>query len=131
MSWRLGQSYSQDLRDRVLAAVAAGETIRQVAGRFGVSPSYVSKASARHRQTGETGARPQQSHRQQKLAPYADAIRAEVLARNDQSLEDLRRWLLTTHGVASSTGGMWNTLQRLGLTLKKSRSAPPSKNEPT
>jgi hypothetical protein len=41
MSWRRGQAYGQDLRDRVLAA--AGEPIRMVAARFGVSASYVSK----------------------------------------------------------------------------------------
>ena len=38
MSWRRGQAYGQDLRDRVLAV--AGDPIRVVAARFGVSPSW-------------------------------------------------------------------------------------------
>jgi hypothetical protein len=47
MGWRRGQSYGQDLRERVLAAV--GEPIRAVAARFAVSPSYVSKVQSRMR----------------------------------------------------------------------------------
>lgn len=37
MSWRSGQSYSQDLRDRVLRAVDGGMPVRQAAPMFGVS----------------------------------------------------------------------------------------------
>ncbi len=47
MGWRLGQAYGQDLRDWVLAM--SGASICEVAARFGVSPSYVSKARARQR----------------------------------------------------------------------------------
>ena len=45
MGCRRGQAYSQDLRDRVLAA--AGEPIRSVAARLAVSPSYVSKVQSK------------------------------------------------------------------------------------
>ena len=37
MAWRKGQAYSQDLRDRVLAAV--DEPIRSIATRLGVIPT--------------------------------------------------------------------------------------------
>jgi hypothetical protein len=40
MAWRQGLPYGQDLRDRVLAARAAGQSVRGVAERFSVSPSY-------------------------------------------------------------------------------------------
>jgi hypothetical protein len=39
MGWRRGKTYSQDLRERVLAAETL--TARQAAERFGVSASYV------------------------------------------------------------------------------------------
>ena len=42
MSWRRGQAYGQDLRDRVLAA--PGWLLREVAERFGVSTSCVLRA---------------------------------------------------------------------------------------
>lgn len=127
MSWRRGQAYSQDLRDRVLAAVDEGMSVRAVAERFGVSPAYVAKAAARRRRTGERSARAQRSHQEQKLLRYHTAIRAHVRACPDATINELRQWLAAEYAVTSSTGGMWNTLARLGLTLKKSRSGRASK----
>ena len=42
------QTYSSDLRERVVRAHLAGEPIRQVAARFGVSVSSVPKWVARY-----------------------------------------------------------------------------------
>ncbi len=39
MTWRQGLAYSQDLRERVLAAVDAGRPVREVAALFRVSVS--------------------------------------------------------------------------------------------
>ena len=44
--------YSNDLRERVVRAHLAGEPIRSVAARFGVSVSSVPKWVARYRATG-------------------------------------------------------------------------------
>ena len=46
------QPYSGDLRERVVRAHLAGEPIRQVAARFGVSVSSVPKWVVRYRATG-------------------------------------------------------------------------------
>ena len=46
------QPYSNDLRERVVRAHLAGEPIRQVTARFGVSVSSVPKWVARYRATG-------------------------------------------------------------------------------
>lgn len=43
---------SNDLRERAMARVAAGESIRAVAAALSVSPSSVSKRSRRLRETG-------------------------------------------------------------------------------
>ena len=129
MSWHRGKPYSQDLRQRVLAAVDGGMPVYAAASLFQVSVSYIYKVRLR---TGEVTARPQRCQLTRALAGYHDAIRAEVAARPDATLDELRAWLLATHGVSASLGGMWNTLDRLGLTLKKrpatlrSRSAPTS-----
>lgn len=128
MAWRNGQAYSDDLRQRVLSAEG---TCREVAVRFGVSVSYVVKARQRREQAGETGARPQRCHVPRQLAGLHDAIAAQVRARPDLTLAELRVWLHQTHGAAASLGLMWNTLARLGLTLKKRRSTPPSRPAPT
>jgi transposase len=128
--WRRGRAYSQDLRDRVMAAVDAGATAGEVSSLFKVSVSYIYKALIRRRATGEPRARPQRSHQSFKLAPLELAIRAEVSRRPDATLDELRRWLAETHGVGVSLGTMHNTLRRLGLTLKKSRGGPKSRIAP-
>ena len=55
VSWRRGQTYSQDLRDRVLSADGVGSG--HVAVRYGVSVSYVVKACQRRDQLGEVSRR--------------------------------------------------------------------------
>src|ERR1044071_7759441 len=52
MVWRQGQSYSEDLRARVLAAVDGGLAARAAARLFRVSVSYIYQAWIRRRRTG-------------------------------------------------------------------------------
>ena len=76
MAWKPGQSYSSDLRSRVLAAVDGGAAARSVAALFQVSVSYIDKALARRETTGETEARPQRNHQALKLKELHEAIAA-------------------------------------------------------
>ena len=128
MTWRSGQSYSADLRERVLAAVDEGHAPLSIASLFKVSISYVYKALGRRRSTGETTARAQCNRQQLKLAGLHEAIEAEVGRRPDATLDELRGWLLAAHSVVASVGLMHKTMARLGLTLKKSRAGPRSSN---
>ena len=121
MAWRSGQSYSTDLRSRVLAAVDRGGSAPAVARLFQVSVSYIYKVLGRRNATGETEARPQRDWQMLKLTAHHAAIRAEVARRPDATLDELRAWLLATQGVSASLGLMHKTRARLGLTLKKSR----------
>src|ERR1700744_1416795 len=114
---RRGQPYGADLRDRVLAA--AGETIRAVAVRFSVSPSYVSKVRARLREMGEASPGPQHNHVRPRLEPYYDVLRARVAEQTDATIAELRAWMSRQHGVAVSHPVMWETFRRLNLTVKK------------
>ena len=50
--------------------------------------------------------------------------------RPDVTLDELRAWLLATHGVTASLGLMHKTLARLGLTLKKSRGGRQEQDRP-
>ena len=128
MGRRRGQPYSQDLRDRVLAAI--GEPIRSVAARLKVSASYVSKVQSKLRLTGEAAAGRQRNHTRPRLEPLYDALRARVAEQADATIAELRGWMLREHGVSVSHAVMWETLARLGLTLKKSASARPSRTVP-
>ena len=129
MSRRRGQPYSQDLRDRVLVAV--GEPIRAVATRLSVSASYVSKVQSKAGATGQTTPGPQHNHVAPRLRPLYDAIRARVAEQADATIAELRAWVAREHGVSVSHPVMWQTLARLGLTLKKSGSARLSRTVPT
>jgi transposase len=131
MTWRSGRSYSADLRSRVLAAIDGGSAAKEVALLFQVSVSYIYKALARRRETGETAARPQRNRQRLKLGLHHNAVAAEVGRRPDITLDELRSWLLETHAIAASLGLMHNTLARLGLTLKKSRGGRRSRIGPT
>jgi len=129
MSWRRGQAYGQDLRDRVLACSEL--TLVQVATRFNVSPSYVSKVRARLRDLGEASPGPQRNHVPLRLAPFADALRARITLTPDATLNELRSWLSETQKVRVSYAVMWKVVARLGLTLKKSTSRPRSSSATT
>lgn len=125
MAWRRGQSYGQDLRDRVLSVSEL--SARAAAERFGVSESYVVKARARLRDTGEREARAQRNHVARKLSGHEAALREQVAAEPDATLAELCAWLLAEHAVAVGKTGVWKELARLGLTLKKSTSGRPSR----
>jgi transposase len=131
MAWKSGQSYSGDLRSRVLAAVDGGSPAKSVAQQFQVSVSYIYKALGRRAATGETEARGQRNQQALKLTGLHAAIAAEVALRSDVTLEELRTWLLEAHQVEASLGLMHKTLARLGLTRKKSRAGRRSRIGPT
>ena len=123
MAWRRGQSYSEDLRARVLAAVDGGVTARASAALFRVSVSYIYKALIRRRRTGEVSASPRRGHRPRKLSPAQEtSLAVHIEAHPDLTLAALQAWLLAEHGVRLSNGAMWSAVARLGLSFKKRRS---------
>lgn len=121
MVWRSGQSYSQDLRDRVLAAVDGGLAVRQASSTFGVSIAYIYKALMRRRLTGDAGINPNRGHHPRKLTGEQElALASHMRSRPGITLAQAQAWLLAQHGVHLSTGATWNAVQRLGLSFKKS-----------
>jgi transposase len=125
MAWRQGQSYSEDLRARVLAAVDGGMAARSAASVFRVSVSYIYKALIRRRRTGEVGASARRGHRPRTLTPLQEAALARhITAHPDLTLAALQSWLLTEHAVRLSNGAMWSAVNRLGLSFKNVWPAP-------
>jgi transposase len=123
----MGKPYSQDLRERVLRAIDDGGDAYEIAPLFHVSVSYIYKILIRRRTTGETMARAQRHGPRPKLDPHNDVLRARIEAVPDTTIDELRSWLLSEHKIKVCNACVWKQLGRLGLTLKKSRSAPPSK----
>ena len=132
MAWRQGQSYSEDLRARVLAAVDGGMAARVAAKVFRVSVSYIYKALIRRRRTGELTASARRGHRPRKLSPAQEAgLASHIEAHPDLTLKALQAWLLAEHEVRLSNGAMWSAVARLGLSFKKRRSGRPSRTART
>ena len=123
----MGKPYSQDLRERVIAAVDTGTGAYVAAPLFRVSVSYIYKTLIRRRITGEVTARRSGGGPKPKLALHDDALRERIAAEPDITLAELQAWLLAERKVKVSVGCLWNKLNFLKLSLKKSRSELPSR----
>jgi len=114
--------YSQDLRDRVLAACDRAMKTKQIADLFGVSTSWVRRVKQRRREHGETAPRPPEP-----AVRYAkinrDRLRELVQTHPDATLVELRAML----GVQCAESAIWRALDKMGYTFKKRRSMPRSK----
>lgn len=131
MLWQRGKAYPQELRERVLVAADGGGRVNQIARRFNVSVSYVSKVLSRRTKTGETGARAQVNHVPARLVAHEAALRAKLEAEPDLTLAELRAWLGKEHKLPVSVRVIWKTLRRLGITRKKRPSTRPNRIDPT
>ena len=123
------RAYSQDLRDRVIEAVASGQSARSAARVFRVSPSTAVKWVARWRRSGETRARQIGGWYRSPLDAHLELLRSEVAAEPDLTLSELRA-RLRERGIEAGLTSVWRALGRLGLTLKKSRRGQPSRTGP-
>jgi transposase len=126
----MGRPYSEDLRARVVASVAAGASCREAAKQFAMSPSCVVKLLQRWRRTGSVAPGQMGGWKTAVLAGHAERVRSLVKERPDLTLDELRD-ALVEHGVAVSRTAVWRFLRARELTLKKRRSTPPSSRAPT
>lgn len=109
---------SMDLRERVVAAVLAGETCRSVAARFGVAVSSVVKWSQRHRATGSVAPGKVGGHRKRVLEPHRGFIMERIAQTPHLTLHRLKDEL-AAHGVSVSHNAIWLFVRREGLRFKK------------
>jgi transposase len=113
--------YSQDLRERAIAALEAGKTQAEVAAQFSIHKSTLEKWWSRWRKTGSCAALPAAHGPQRTLQTAESFIRAEVKKRPDATLVELCERVKEVKGVQASPSMMCRELQRLNLPLKKSR----------
>jgi transposase len=119
---------SVDLRERVVAAVAAGASCHRAAARFGVSVSSACRWAERVRQEGQVALKPSGGdHAAHRIEAHADLILSLHEERPEIFLRELRD-ALAKHGVQTSTSGLWRFFRRHRITRKKGRSTRPSKN---
>jgi transposase len=113
--------YSNDLRQRVLAAVKAGkQTQAAIATTFGISLSTLEKWWSAWQTKRQSSARPHRSGPSRTLQPYQAFLRAEVKREPDVSLGELCTRVSKAHRVAASPSMMCRELRYMNLPRKKS-----------
>jgi transposase len=114
----MARAYSLDLRERVVARVASGRPVREVASVFGVSVSSVVKWSQRYRASGSAAAKAVGGRK-----PYALAgERAWLLNRISEKPDlTLRAVLaeLAERGIVVSYYAVWHFFEHEGISFKK------------
>jgi transposase len=111
------KAYSQDLRQRILDTVQGGDgTLGQIARRFLVSVSFITRLLQLHRSTGSLEPRPHGGGNPAVLGPEdLEQLRELVQKQPDATLEELRQRL----GVSCSLMTISRALRKLGLPRKK------------
>ena len=122
--------YSLDLRERVVAAVAAGVSRKQAAAHYQVSHSSAIRWTKREAETGSPAALPMGGKKPFTLADEEAWIRARVAEKPDLTGRELLAEL-NQRGIEVSYYGVWHFLDHVGLRFKKKASAPASRIAPT
>jgi transposase len=118
---------SQDLRDRVTAAVAEGSSARAAAAQFGVSESTAIRWAQRWRAEGEARARPMGGDHRSRLTGHREAVLTLVAHQPDLTLAEIRAELAARHGLAVGQTTIWRFFERHKITVKKKVCTLPSR----
>ena len=118
------EAYPQKIRELVLGGYEKGDPTSQIAEQLKVSRSWSRRVKQRLRESGSREAIQQKHGFNPKLGEQEEKELARFLdEKPDSTLEELRKKL--SKPVSIST--ICRTLQRMKLTLKKSRCTPASR----
>ena len=119
--------YSEDLRDRVAAAVAMGASARAAASRFGISVSTAIRWAQRLRTEGHAQARAMGGDHRSRLVQHRAAVLELVAKQPDLTLQEIRGALGAASGITVGLSSLWRFLRAQKITLKKRACTPPSR----
>ena len=114
--------YSMDLRERAVARVQVGESVRAVAQALSISASSVVKWSQRFKVTGSPAAGKMGGYRPRLLVGEHAAFLRERIAQGDFTLRGLVAEL-ARRGLEVDYRTVWTFVHGEGLSFKKKRSA--------
>ena len=112
------QSYSQDLRERVLWALDRGERPSSIARRLEVSRVWVYQVRDRAQKLGKRTSFQIGGHRRSRVADMESVLRAWIEAEPDLALSELSA-RLAKQDVLIKPGALWHQLNKWNLTFKK------------
>ncbi len=115
--------YSLDLRQRVVAAVAAGMSRKQAAAHYQVSHSSAIRWTKRQAETGSPAALPMGGKKPFTLTDEEAWIRARFADKPDITGRELLAEL-NQRGIEVSYYGVWHFLDHVDLSFKKKAFTP-------
>src|SRR5208337_641573 len=114
----MGKPYSDDLRERVVAAIEAGHTREEVAELFKMALSTVGGFIKRKRETGSVSPDKFGGYKTFLLEPHTDLVKELVAEQPDSTLAELQG-RLAKEKVKVSQSGISRFLHHIKLTFKK------------
>src|SRR5271165_2870476 len=115
----MGKPYSDDLRERVVAAIEAGHTRVKVAKRYNMALSTVGGFIRRKRETGSVSPDKFGGYKTFALEPHTDRVKELVAQQPDSTLAELQVRLAKEEKVKVSQSGISRFLHHINLTFKK------------
>lgn len=127
----MARTLSQDLRDRVIAAIDGGLSCRAAADRFGVSASSAIRWRRLALQHGQAVAKPRGGDRHSgRIEAHSGFIRGLVAEQSDMTLVEIQARLIE-RGAWVGMGTLHRFFVRHGITRKKRPGTRSSKTAPT
>ena len=114
-----GTAYSNDLRSRVVAEVAAGTSRRQAAQIYKVSASSAIRWAERHDETGSVSPRPRGGRSRSPLEPHGVWLLELNAKEPDLTLVEIEQRVLQTLGMRTTESSIRRFFKRHGISFKK------------
>jgi transposase len=111
------KTYSDDLRERLIAAVTSGMSCNEAADVFSVAISTAVKWMQRLRDTGSSAAKPRGGSTSW-LEQHTERILAVVKEQPDTTLKEIQA-AVRKEGIRTSQTALWRFLDRHNITRKK------------
>jgi len=114
-------AHSDDLRKRVVAAVAAGASRHAAAARFQVGVSSAIRWTALEKETGSVSPRRRSGGGRSPLEGHAAWLKAVIEEDPFQTLAEIVTRMSAELGVSTSQSAVRRCFQRQGISVKKNR----------
>ena len=122
----MAKPYSDDLRERAVAAIESGHTPEEVAELYNLALGTVCGFIRRKRETGSVSPGKFGGHKTFALAPHTDLVRKLVAEQPDSTLAELKA-RLAKEKIKVSQSAIFRFLRHLRLPFKKRVSTRPNK----
>ena len=112
-------AYSRDLRERAVAFVERGGSLREAAAHFSIGVSTIGAWARLKRATGDVAPGKQGNPSGSKLDKYEGYILGLIQENKDITLVEMAERLALDRGVRVVPATLWYFLDKRGITYKK------------